>query len=106
MIKSPWELGCIRAAAAMISGVDEKMREVFRPGMTEIELAAELEYWLRAAGHQGQLRMRSFNGDLHYGTITAGPASALPGGTDSPLVGLGVTPYIPARPAIFFFENP
>ena len=98
-VKSPWELECIRAAAAMISGIDEQMREIFRLGMTELELAAEVEYWLRSAGHQGQLRMRSFNGDLHYGTITAGPASALPGGTDSPLVGLGVNPYVGKGPS-------
>ena len=93
-VKSPWEIDRIREAAAMISGVAVRMREVFRVGMSELALAAELEYWLRSAGHQGQLRMRAFNGDLHYGTVTAGPASALPGGTDSPLVGLGVNPYI------------
>ena len=97
--KSDWELARIREAAAMISGVADRMREVFREGMSEIELAAEIEYWLRKAGHQGQLRMRSFNGDLHYGTVTAGPSSALPGGTDTPLVGLGVNPYIGKGPS-------
>ena len=98
-LKSPWELDRIREAATMISGIADRMREVFTTGMTEIELAAEVEYWLRKAGHQGQLRMRSFNGDLHYGTVTAGPASALPGGTDTPLVGLGVNPYIGKGPS-------
>jgi Xaa-Pro dipeptidase len=93
-VKSPWELERVREAAAMISGVDERMREVFRLGMSEVELAAEIEFWLRSMGHQGQLRMRAFNGDLHYGTITAGPAGALPGGTDTPLVGAGLNPYI------------
>ena len=102
-VKSPWEIGCIQEAAAMIAGIADRMREVFRRGMTELELAAEIEYWLRTSGHQGQLRMRAFNGDLHYGTVSAGPASALPGGTDTPLVGLGVNPYIgkgPSRLAI------
>jgi len=98
-VKSAWEIDRIRDAAAMISGIAEHMHAVFRGGMTEIELAAEIEYWVRMAGHQGQLRMRAFNGDLHYGTVTAGPASALPGGTDTPLVGLGVNPYIGKGPS-------
>ena len=98
-VKSPWELERIREAAAMLSGVDERMREVFRLGMSEIELAAEIEFWLRSMGHQGQLRMRAFNGDLHYGTISAGPAGALPGGTDTPLVGAGLNAYIGKGPS-------
>lgn len=104
-IKSSWELQCIRDAAEMISGIAGRMEEVFRIGMTELELAAEIEYWLRMSGHQGQLRMRSFNGDLHYGTVTAGPSSALPGGTDTPLVGLGVNPYIGKGPSSQTIED-
>ena len=93
-IKSSWEIDRIREAADQISGVAEQMQAVFRAGMTELALAAEIEYWLRSSGHQGQLRMRAFNGDLHYGTVSAGPASALPGGTDTPLVGAGPNPFI------------
>jgi Xaa-Pro dipeptidase len=93
-VKSDWELDRIREAAAMLAGVADRVRSVLREGMTELELAAELEAWLRRQGHQGVLRMRAFGGELHYGTIAAGAAAALPGGSDTPLVGLGPNPAV------------
>jgi Xaa-Pro dipeptidase len=93
-VKSAWELERIREASAMLAGVDGCVAGVLREGMTEIELAAEIEAWLRRQGHQGVLRMRSFNGEIHYGTIAAGPAAAEPGGTDTPLVGVGPNPAV------------
>lgn len=93
-VKSAWELDRIREAAAMLAGVDECVAGVLREGMTEIELAAEVEAWLRRQGHQGVIRMRAFNGEVHYGTIAAGPAAAEPGGTDTPLVGAGPNAYV------------
>jgi Xaa-Pro dipeptidase len=93
-VKSLWELDRIREAAAMLAGVDECVGATLREGMTEIELAAEIEAWLRRQGHQGILRMRAFNGEIHYGTIAAGPAAAAPGGTDTPIVGSGPNAYV------------
>lgn len=93
-VKSPWELARIREAAATLAGVGDCVAEVLREGMTEVELAAAVESWLRRRGHQGVLRMRAFNGEIHYGTITAGPTAAEPGATDTPLVGLGVGPAV------------
>ena len=88
-LKSAWELERIRRAAEMLSHVGEWTAEVLREGMTEIELAADIERLLRRHGHQGVLRMRAFNSDVHYGTIVAGPSAAVPGGTDTPIVGTG-----------------
>ena len=87
--KSPWELERIRRAARMLSRIGDWVAEVLVEGMTEIELAAELERFLRREGHQGILRMRAFNGEVFYGTIVAGPSAAVPGGTDTPIVGRG-----------------
>jgi Xaa-Pro aminopeptidase len=44
---------------------------------------------LRSAGHQGQLRFRGFNQEMHYGQVLAGPSGAVPGYSDSPLCGPG-----------------
>ena len=88
-VKSPWELDRIREAAAQLAGIGDCVAAVLHPGMTEIELAAEVESWLRRRGHQGILRMRAFNGEIHYGTVVAGPTGAEPGGSDTPLVGAG-----------------
>lgn len=98
-VKSPWELDRIREAGRMLAGLGDCMADVLREGMTEVELAAEVERWLRRQGHQGVLRMRAFNGEVHYGTITAGPSAAEPGGTDTPLVGVGMNPYVGKGPS-------
>lgn len=92
--KSDWELARIREAAAMVSGVAARVAEVLRPGISEVALAAEIEYWLRRQGHQGILRLRAFNGEVHYGTIVSGPNAAVPGAADAPLVGSGINPYV------------
>jgi Xaa-Pro aminopeptidase len=93
-VKSTWELDRIRGASAMLAGVADCVTAVLREGLTELELAAEVEAWLRRQGHQGNVRMRAFNGEVHFGTISAGPNAAEPGGTDTPLVGLGPNPSV------------
>jgi Xaa-Pro dipeptidase len=62
--------------------------------MTDLELAAELEFTARKEGHQGLSRMRSFNSELFYGHIFSGSDSAVPAYLDAPLGGLGVNPSV------------
>ena len=88
-LKSDWELEQIRAAAEQLSHLPEWMARHVRVGMTELELAAEIERELRIAGHQGPIRFRSFNNELFYGSVLAGPSGAVPGSTETPIVGPG-----------------
>ncbi len=88
-VKSTLEVANVLAAAEMLSHVTEWMARHARPGITEIELAAELERELRLAGHQGLIRFRGFNQELFYGSVLAGPSAAVPGATETPIVGPG-----------------
>jgi Xaa-Pro dipeptidase len=88
-VKSTWELQQIERAAEMLSHVHEWMARHARAGMTEMELAAEIERELRIAGHQGPIRFRAFNNELFYGSVLAGPSGAVPGSTETPIVGPG-----------------
>ncbi len=88
-VKTTWELERIHVAAEQLSHVPEWMARHARPGMTEVELAAELERELRLAGHQGPIRFRAFNNELFYGSVLAGPSGAVPGSTETPVVGPG-----------------
>jgi len=88
-LKTTWELERIHVAAEQLSHVPEWMARHARPGMTELELAAELERELRLAGHQGPIRFRAFNNELFYGSVLAGPSGAVPGSTETPVVGPG-----------------
>ncbi|MCA9926743.1 MAG: M24 family metallopeptidase, partial [Anaerolineales bacterium] len=68
-IKTPAEIEAIRAAAAITDHAMMQVNEIARPGMTERELAWELEKIMREAGADS----------LAFPTIVAsGPNSALP----------------------------
>lgn len=77
-IKDPLEIAWMRHAAAQLDQVMKKVPEFLVPGMTELELAAELEYRLRLAGHQGYMRMRTWNQEIHFGHVLSGPDGAVP----------------------------
>ena len=93
-IKSEYEIGIMKDAALQVDKVFRRAREVIREGMTDLELAAELEYAARRDGHQGVTRMRGFNSELFYGHIFSGADSAAPAFLDAPLGGLGLTPAV------------
>jgi Xaa-Pro aminopeptidase len=92
MIKSPWEIGIMRDAAAISKLVAESVPHLLRPGMTELELCAELEAVSRKAGNSGMVRLRAFNMEMVFGHILSGPNAAVPSYTDAPTGGPGISP--------------
>ena len=91
-VKSDYEIGILKDAALILGKIHQRAKEVIREGMTDLDLAAELEYVARRAGHQGLIRMRGFNNELFYGQIFSGPDSAVPTYSDTPLGGIGLNP--------------
>jgi Xaa-Pro dipeptidase len=92
MIKSHYEIHIQQDAADQVDKVYRRAGEVIREGMSDLELAAELEFVARKEGHQGLMRMRAFNAELFYAQIFSGADSAVPAYADTPLGGLGLTP--------------
>ena len=92
MIKSHYEIHIMKEAADQVDRVYHRAREIIRAGMTDLDVAAELEYCARKDGHQGLVRMRSFNSDICYGQIFSGSDSAVPAYADTPLGGMGLNP--------------
>ena len=86
-VKSKYEIEIMKDAALQVEKVCKRAKEVIRPGMTDFELAAELEYCARQAGHQGLTRMRGFNSELFYGHVFSGADSAAPAFNDTPAGG-------------------
>jgi len=81
MVKDPEETGLIRAAVEMGASLFDRVLDTIRPGVTESEVAAELEYAARRAGAE----------QMSFPTIIAsGKRSALPHGVAS-------TAKIPAK---------
>ena len=92
MIKSSYEIHIMMDAGRQVDLIYRRAVEVIREGMTDLELAAELEYVARREGHLGLIRMRSFNGEMLFGHTFSGTDSAVPSYTDTPFGGLGVSP--------------
>ena len=68
-VKDAGEIECIRRAGRLTAAVFEEVRQLFRPGVRECEIAAEIEYRMRRHGAEGAA----------FETIVAsGPRAALP----------------------------
>lgn len=48
--KTPWEIEQLSEACRITEFAFDKILEVIKPGMTELEVAAKLEYWMRLQG--------------------------------------------------------
>ncbi len=94
-VKSGYEINIMKDAALIVEKVCRRVLDVLREGITDLELAAELEFVARKAGHQGLVRMRGFNNELFYGHVFSGTDSAVPTYSDTPLGGLGLNPSFP-----------
>ncbi|MCM2358665.1 MAG: Xaa-Pro peptidase family protein [Geobacteraceae bacterium] len=92
MVKSHYEIHILQDAAQQVDKVYRRAREVIREGMSDIELAAELEFVARKEGHHGLIRMRAFNGEMVYGHVISGADTAVPAYLDTPFGGMGPHP--------------
>jgi Xaa-Pro dipeptidase len=92
MLKSAYEIELMRGAAKQADRVFQTACAALREGMTDLELASELERVARLDGHPGLIRMRSFNGEMVFAHVFSGPDSAVPAYLDTPLGGVGVHP--------------
>jgi len=101
-VKSAWELERMRQSAGKLVEVFSEIPRFLKPGMRELDLAAELEYRLRYAGSEGRFSMRAFGQDI-VGLAAAGGTASEPGCFDGPITGRGLSiaaPYGPSREVI------
>jgi Xaa-Pro aminopeptidase len=97
-VKSAFELEQMRESGKTLCEVFGEVPAFLVPGMREIDLAAEFEFRLRKAGHEGYLRMRAFNQDT-TGLVAAGESGAAAGCFDGPISGKGLSPAAPYGPS-------
>jgi Xaa-Pro aminopeptidase len=95
MTKSAYEVEQIRRAAQMLRLGFEEIPRWLKPGVAEVEVLARLEEFLRLQGHQGFTRMRGFNYEMAYGTISSGPSASHPTYFPGPVGFVGLYPAIP-----------
>ncbi|OGP71808.1 MAG: hypothetical protein A2Z73_01190 [Deltaproteobacteria bacterium RBG_13_60_28] len=95
MLKSAYEIEQMRRAARILDLALEDAPQLLRPGVSEMEVAAALEYRLRLLGHQGLVRIRTWNLELFYGHILSGVSGVQAAYTDTPSGGPGFSPAFP-----------
>jgi Xaa-Pro aminopeptidase len=100
MVKSAYELAQLRRAAAILDQVHEQVPALLRPGISELEVSADLEYRLRLLGHQGLVRVRNWDLEVFYGHVLSGVSGLLTAYTDTPSGGPGFSAAFPQGPSL------
>jgi Xaa-Pro dipeptidase len=101
-IKSDYEVAQVRRAAEVADAGVRAAAAGLRVGITEVELAGQVEAAMRAVGHSGIVRIRAYGQEMHIGHLLAGDSGALASFMNSPTGGYGPGPWAPygasARP--------
>ena len=97
-IKSAYEMQTIREAALKSDQVDAYIKGIIREGVSELELAGQIEAYSRKLGHQGIVRMRLWGSELFYGHLMCGASGAVPSYLASPTGGTGAGPAVAQGP--------
>jgi Xaa-Pro dipeptidase len=97
-VKSDFEINLIREAARIVDAGLASVPDNLKEGMSEIELAAEVESVMRKMGHQGIISFRKFNHRLPMGHLMAGSNAAIPSYVASPTGGRGMSLLEPQGP--------
>jgi len=95
-IKSEWEIAQLANTAEMTRQTYQYMRQIIRPGLTEMEFAGLFETYARKLGHGARIRVRHYQSEGYPWHILSGPSGSLPGLLDSPASGEGTSAAFPA----------
>ena len=94
-IKSDYEVGLVRKAAQVADVGLRAAAANLREGISEVELAAQVEAAMRIAGHSGMIRIRAYGQEMHIGQLLAGSSGAVASFMNSPTGGSGPGPWSP-----------
>ena len=91
MVKDAEELELVRASAAIADKGQRRALDVIREGMSEVEMAAEVEAELRRNKHEGILVNRRFDTYAMYGMIGSGDSLTRFAGFANVATGVGLS---------------
>jgi Xaa-Pro dipeptidase len=100
MVKSAYELDQLRQAAMILDQVHEEVPALLKPGISELELSAALEYRLRLLGHQGLVRVRNWDLEIFFGHVLSGVSGLEAAYIDTPSGGPGFSSAFPQGPSL------
>ncbi len=95
MIKTPWEIEQLRLSGKIHAEAYSRIKNCYRPGISDIELQSNFEREMRALGSIGLFRSFGSNMDVYMGSLLAGENAETPSPFDFALGGGGVHPSLP-----------
>jgi Xaa-Pro aminopeptidase len=96
MVKSPEEIAVIARGGQIMAAMADLIREHFRPGITELELSAALEYAFRRQGNEMMIRCRREGVEMAgCGVCTAGLNTLAGTKFEGVCGGVGLSPAVP-----------
>lgn len=95
MVKSDFEIKKMIKAGSLLEQTIEELIKHIKVGVTEWDIACEMEYIARKKGHMGPVRMRSFNQEMYFGHFLSGENAFLLSYVDSPTAGKGQGGFFP-----------
>lgn len=98
-VKSVYELDQLSRSGRLADRMMAHVASILTTGLTEIELAGQVEAFARKLGHQGVVRMRLWGNELFYGHLMSGANAAVPSYLASPTGGSSVTPAVAQGPS-------
>jgi len=99
MIKDPKEIESIKKACCALHAGHMATVSCLRAGMSELELAANVENAQRLAGHEGIFFMRLPDFVMSRGPLASGPNLRQTSGTVYTITGIGLSSAVPAGPS-------
>ena len=93
--KSPWEIAQMDHTAEVSARTFAFMREVLRPGLTEMEFAGLYETFARRHGHGARLQVRNYQALGYPWHVLSGRSGGMVGLLDSPASGEGTSAAFP-----------
>ncbi len=99
MRKDHGEIENIQQACHIMDAGHKRVLNVLYPGMTEVQLAAEVEYAHRCEGHEGILSMRNYDFYISRGPLSSGSNLFKVSGFANTITGVGLSPAVPAGPS-------
>lgn len=93
--KTPFEINMMKTDGEKQSAVYQRIPNMYRPGMTDIELQAAIEHELRLEGCLGVFRVNGSSMEIHMGNVLTGENSDTPSPYDFAMGGEGMNPALP-----------
>ena len=94
-IKSPYEIAKLKESGRLHAELYRQIPSLYRPGMTDIELSAAIEYRSRMLGSLGIFRIFGQSMEIFVGSLLAGDNADTPSPYDFALGGAGLDNSLP-----------